>query len=323
MDAQKPDNSITPPADINPELAGFWIRLSAFILDFVCVWIPCIWLATILKEYLAAYHIFALYGGNDFFVVIFMTFSYHALTLGRWGQTLGKFLASILVVEKNGGKISYLRSLGRTLLWYLSMYLLLRGCVSPFDTGTPLVGLLLVLGCLWLGVFLQSRIFFYDYICGTRVVCKKPIGHLHKTTILVFGFAVVIIVGCLSILPPSRNIEKSRAEGALSYISIIKSAQAKYYTRHNAYADKFTMLDLSFPEMTATKIHTTRFIVTISISGCGKAPCYILTATRHTKNTTVAARYGLYSLNVIVPDRPQVQILSCPGGYGNCAELIR
>ncbi|MBU2530763.1 MAG: hypothetical protein KKD35_06960, partial [Elusimicrobia bacterium] len=59
-----------------------------------------------------------------------------------------------------------------------------------------------------------------------------------------------------------------------------------------------------------------------SAGNCTSGPCYRLTVTRHINSSTVAARYGTYSLNVNVPDRPQVAISACPGGGSNCDELI-
>lgn len=245
--------------------------------------------------------------------------------MGRWGQTLGKFLAGILVVTKNGKKAGYLRTLGRTLSWYLALSLPLFWYIGniPFDTTPDPNILIFVPGFLLLGAVLQNKIFFYDYFCGTRVVYKKPIGRLRKTAVILPGIAVLMAICYMCISPPSDQPERSRATDVLGVISIIKSDQERYFKRHNVYADKFTMLDIAFPETTATDIHTKDFIVSISHFGCDKSPCYILTATRHTKYATVAARYGLYSLKVIIPDRPQVQISSCPGGHGNCDELIK
>ncbi|MBU2572481.1 MAG: RDD family protein [Elusimicrobia bacterium] len=313
MDTQEPDNSLAAFIGIKPEPAGFWIRLSAFIIDFICVWIPSFLLTIKL--------------GNEtysFFALFFIPFFYHTLTIGRWGQTLGKFLAGILVITKNGEKISYLKSFGGTLLWYLFILSLLFGFTFNMPScGAPYPEILIpVFGCLLLGTFLQRKIFFYDYICGTTVVYKKPIGLLRKTAVILPGIAVLIAASYICIYPPSRHPEKSRVAEAMSAISSVKSGQERYLVKHKVYAYKVALLDKDDRGLTVAETHSHFFTMSISTSGCGEHPCYVVTATRHVNNATVAARYGLYSLNAIIPDRPRVQIASCPGGGTNCAELL-
>ena len=311
MDTKETDNSITMPEDIKPELAGFWIRFCAFVIDFTFVWIPCIWLAIKLESYLS------------FIPAILIPFLYHTLAIGKWGQTFGKFLAGILVVAKNEEKISYLKSFGRTLLWYLTLFLLLLGItiITPIGAN-PSFGILviLIIPCCFFGTFLQNKLFFYDYICKTTVIYKKPIGLPRKIAVILFGIAVLVILVYKT--RPRPFPEKARMAEAMSTIASIKSAQEKYFLKHKVYADKFTMLDIAYPKMTANQIKVKFYTVSMSTVECGKKPCYILTATRCSSKSTVASRYGLYSLNTIIPNRPQVQIASCPGGGSNCDELI-
>lgn len=184
--AQKQANLIAPPADFEPESPGFGIRFCAFIIDFACVWLPWIWL---IFTYGNIYPAFAL-----LFVLLFIPFAYHTLTIGRWEQTLGNFLAGMQVVAKNGEKIGYLKSFVRTLLWYLYIFLLLFGLFFEIDGKHPALGFLILLpGCSVLGTILQTKIFYYDYICGTRVVYKKPTGLLRKTIIILLGITVLLV----------------------------------------------------------------------------------------------------------------------------------
>ena len=322
MDTKETDNSITTPTDIKPEQTGFWIRFCAFMIDFVCVWTPCIWLIVLFEKYLSPQHILKLSGEMYFFIVLFFIFSYHTLTIGKWGQTLGTFLAGISVVTKNGKKVSYLRSFGRTLLWYFTLSVSFLGLLTIIPhVVNPGFYILeaLILVCL-LGAFLQNKIFFYDYICGTMVIYKKPIGLPRKIAVILFG--AIVLAMLFDKTRPRPFPEKARMADAMATIDSIKSAQEKYFLKHKVYADKFTMLDIAYPKMTANKLKAKFYIVSMSTAGCGKEPCYILTATRCSSKSTVASRYGLYSLNTIIPNRPQVQIASCPGGGSNCDELI-
>ena len=53
------------------------------------------------------------------------------------------------------------------------------------------------------------------------------------------------------------------------------------------------------------------------------APTFALTLTRNTSNTNVAGRYGAYSIYVNMPGTPVPTISACPGGSGNCDELLK
>ena len=137
---------------------------------------------------------------------------------------------------------------------------------------------------------------------------------------------VVLIIGILaSIAIPQyfKVVEKARVAEAMSLISSIKSAEERYLTRGGAYTQDFTQLDVSYPGMSAGSISTKFFSAAATAGTCASGPCYVLTVTRHTNSSSVAARYGNYALNVNVPDRPQVGVASCPGGGANCNELLQ
>jgi len=138
---------------------------------------------------------------------------------------------------------------------------------------------------------------------------------------------VVLIIGILaSIAIPQyfKVVEKARVAEAMSVISAVKSAEERFLAKGGAYTADFTQLDILYPGMTATSV-TTKFFtgsVTAPAAGCASGPCFVMTVTRQTNSSTVAQRYGAYSLNVNVPDRPQVAVAGCPGGAANCNELI-
>jgi prepilin-type N-terminal cleavage/methylation domain-containing protein len=137
---------------------------------------------------------------------------------------------------------------------------------------------------------------------------------------------VVLIIGILaSIAIPQyfKVVEKSRVAEAMSLISAIKSAEERYLAKGGSYTADFTQLDISYPGMTATGIPTKFFNGGVAAGTCASGPCYVLTVTRHTNGSSVAARYGNYSFNVNVPDAPIVTVAGCPGGAGNCNELVQ
>ena len=137
---------------------------------------------------------------------------------------------------------------------------------------------------------------------------------------------VVLIFGILaSIAIPQyfKVVEKARVAEAMSMISTIKSAEERYLARGGVYTGDFTALDIAYTGMTAAAVTTKFFGGTAAAATCASGPCYLLTVTRHTNNSTVAARYGNYSLNVNVPDRSAVAVAACPGGAANCNELIQ
>ena len=136
---------------------------------------------------------------------------------------------------------------------------------------------------------------------------------------------VVLIIGILaSIAIPQyfKVVEKARVAEAMSLIASIKSAEERYLARGGTYTADFTLLDVSYANITAAAIPVKFFTASAIAGTCASGPCYVMTATRHTNAGSVAARYGTYSLNVNVPDRPIVQIAACPGGGANCNELL-
>ena len=139
---------------------------------------------------------------------------------------------------------------------------------------------------------------------------------------------VVLIIGILaSIAIPQyfKVVEKARVAEAMSMISAIKSSEERFLAKGGAYTSDFTQLDILYPGMSAASITTKFFTGTVvaPAAGCASGPCYVMTATRHANRSTVAQRYGLYSLNVNVPDRASVAVAACPGGAANCNELIQ
>jgi len=137
---------------------------------------------------------------------------------------------------------------------------------------------------------------------------------------------VVLIVGVLaSIAIPQyfKVVERSRVSEAMALASSVKSAQERYLSNGGMYCNDFTKLDISYPNMSANAITLKYFSAAIALAaGAGGAPSYTLTMTRHTLGTTVAPRYGIYSVSVTMPLKPVPTSAACPGGSGQCDELL-
>jgi len=134
---------------------------------------------------------------------------------------------------------------------------------------------------------------------------------IRKGFTLIELLVVVLIIGILaSIAIPQyfKVVEKSRVSEAMSLIAAIKSAEERFLAKGGSYTSNFTQLDISYPGMTAGNI-TTKFFSAACVAGAdANGPTYQLTVTRHTTNSTVAARYGTYAVTVNVPNAPAVKM---------------
>ncbi|HEV2207995.1 MAG TPA: RDD family protein [Verrucomicrobiae bacterium] len=139
--------------------AGFWTRFAAIFLDGIILWV----FNTLLNVSFG----FGMFrtanpGGPGaslpvaFFVVIFLelfvALSYEVVMIGKFGATLGKMACKIKVVTAEGGRVSYLRSLGRYFAKMLS-------------------GAICAIGYIMAGFDEQKRA-LHDRICNTRVVLR-------------------------------------------------------------------------------------------------------------------------------------------------------
>jgi len=139
----------------------------------------------------------------------------------------------------------------------------------------------------------------------------KTMKNTKKGFTLIELLVVVLIIGILaSIAIPQyfKVVEKARVAEAMSVISSIKSAQERYMARGGTYTGDFTKLDISYPNMTVGSLPTKFFNATLNATNCASGPCYQITVTRHTANSSVAGRYGNYAVTANVPDAPQVKM---------------
>jgi uncharacterized RDD family membrane protein YckC len=136
--------------------ATFWTRFAAVFLDGLIMWVFsfALQMATLSFRvtpgppspgmFILPFVIF--------FVQIAVALSYEVVMVGKYGATLGKMACKIKVVTADGGKVSYLRALGRYFAKMLS-------------------GMICLVGYIMAG-FDEEKRALHDRICDTRVVLK-------------------------------------------------------------------------------------------------------------------------------------------------------
>lgn len=114
--------------------AGFWHRFSAFIIDSVIITIPIFIVGFSIGFLAEMSFITGAYDYNDrialfvdiayvlnLFIAILIYLLYFAIShSSSWQASIGKKLVGLKVIDYNGQRISFWRSLGRTVATYLS-----------------------------------------------------------------------------------------------------------------------------------------------------------------------------------------------------------
>jgi len=124
--------SRTGPSGPRYELAGWWSRVGAYLIDVIILVFGLV--------------VLALIGGaiGKGVAIVFILFGIAAMLLGYWayfegsesGQTIGKRAVGIRVRDENGGRASYGQALGRNI-------------VGRVIGAFPIIGLIDVLWPLW------------------------------------------------------------------------------------------------------------------------------------------------------------------------------
>jgi uncharacterized RDD family membrane protein YckC len=98
---------VEPKAQVKPltaiEYVGFWTRFIAALIDMIAVWILS-WALTFLFNLLPEIYLF-LYSFFNSFIVLFL---YFWLFTGLKGQTPGKMVVGIKVIDGDGNKPGFL-----------------------------------------------------------------------------------------------------------------------------------------------------------------------------------------------------------------------
>ena len=113
--------------------AGFWIRLVAYIIDSVIVWIAQILVATFLVREAASSTV-TLIAFYFIFLCIGVVYFAGMESSARQG-TIGKMICKLKVGDKNGNPISFSRAIGRYFAKILSAITLCIGfIIVAFDS---------------------------------------------------------------------------------------------------------------------------------------------------------------------------------------------
>ncbi len=160
---------------------GFWIRLAAFIIDYlVCLFI----LNGILYPLDLLLYRYEIYDFNtmddltfQYFMMIAMytsLFLYFFLFQAIFKTTIGKYLAGLRIDQTNGKPASAFQVLLRTMGYGLSVFFNALG--------------FLMIACN------RNKAGLHDWIAGTEVVYQHPVSTMRKIIILIMGFLGMILL---------------------------------------------------------------------------------------------------------------------------------
>ena len=127
---------------------GFWIRFGAKILDYVIAGTTILGIEYVIEYTNQADN----YARSSYFLELIIPAAYSTFFIGKFAATPGKMAARLVVVSPDGGRIGYVRALGRHLAEYLS-------------------GLIFSLGYI-MAAFSDEKRTLHDLICSTRVIKK-------------------------------------------------------------------------------------------------------------------------------------------------------
>jgi uncharacterized RDD family membrane protein YckC len=231
---------------IFPQLAGFWRRVAAFLIDGLLLGIPgqiIGWSAS------SFWFTIGPYGRFLGLIIVFAYFSFMYSKVSN-GQTVGKRLLKIAVRDKNNKPLSIQRSLLRISI--LAFPALLNGWALPVldnDILGWLISIIVFSGAITIIYTMLfnrgSRQGIHDLICGTYVVRLRGEGieafpiaaKKHWIVSGVLLAIVILIVTGISlfkgnIISQTGLSEISDVREILNNDSRFHYAKAQYYTTH-------------------------------------------------------------------------------------------
>ncbi len=158
-DSAAPIDGAQVIAESQDRKAGFWMRLAAWLIDVVCLFLVTIasTVVALTTIYLGGQlggeindPVIALGGYTVAVIVLLSGVVYFTLFVGSCGQTPGKMLFRLKVVRANGQEMTYGRAWLRSQAWMLSL-------------------LLFGLGFLMIACTRQKRA-LHDILAGTSVI---------------------------------------------------------------------------------------------------------------------------------------------------------
>jgi uncharacterized RDD family membrane protein YckC len=140
--------------------AGFWVRLLALTIDlvFLLLLVGIFLVVGFLTMEMSIAEVRNLAFAQKMKLIlpvlfpwgILLSLAYFTFSLGTWGQTLGKMIFGLRVIEKYGDPLSYTRSFLRTIAYTISL--------AP-----------IFMGFLWVA-FAPSKRGWHDALAGTIVI---------------------------------------------------------------------------------------------------------------------------------------------------------
>lgn len=197
------DKPVTIPEELKPQPianihqpAGFWIRSGAFAIDLLLVYI----IQHMLRIEEIAY----------MFVTVCIGIYIFPLFIWK-GQTLGKRMAGIIVVNNNGAQLSPSQIIVRYAISHVASILLLLFYTSQSISFLSL-NFQLVLGFILFMTWFMPTAFYnkralHDYITGARVVYLHRVGLLRKVIVICTGAPVITVFVLISIVTLHGSID--------------------------------------------------------------------------------------------------------------------
>lgn len=154
---------------------GFWERVLMRLIDFGIIFIPL----GLLYRF-AVNESFQMNSIIPYILMWIVTSAYYVLTLSILGGSPGKLILKATVVDHSGNKLSFYKSLLRSIFYILYAVTMIFAFSSsnfkpinaPFDVIAQLIGVVTILSDLVV-LFNRRKKALHDYIAGS-VVIKQP-----------------------------------------------------------------------------------------------------------------------------------------------------
>lgn len=154
---------------------GFWKRVLMRIIDIGIIFIPF----GLLYRF-AVHESIQLNSIVPYILMWIVTSAYYVLTLSIFGGTPGKLILKAKVVDHSGNKLSFYKSLLRSVFYILYAVIMIFAFSSsnfkpinaPFDVIADLIGVVTIASDLVV-LFNRRKKALHDYIAGS-VVIKQP-----------------------------------------------------------------------------------------------------------------------------------------------------
>ncbi len=177
-------------------ICGFWIRIFAFLIDGLIIGILGFILSLIFKQYFIQ---IGAWGRLLGFLITIIYFGVQNSVICR-GQTIGKRIIKIRVVNRNGKTVSIGSPLWRSAI--LSLPFFLNGALIPPSITDSILGIVLILvvfGGLISPIYLyvfnrKTRQSLHDLVCKTYVVKARLVEPMIIGSVSRIHYIIVAIV---------------------------------------------------------------------------------------------------------------------------------